>query len=113
MNNEHFEIVSKAETSPTSVEPILEPVEARLPPQSQGESQLKCKKHGKPLIQIGNVVIVKSDTCRRSFWKLGIINKLLTGKNGNVRAAIVRVPESQRNNKLLRRSVKHLFPIEV
>ena len=56
---------------------------------------------------------MKSDTCRQLFWKLGVIDKLLTGKDGNVRAAIVRVPESQRNNKLLRRSVKHLFPIEV
>lgn len=75
--------------------------------------KLNARKYGNPLIQIGDVVVVKSDTCKRLFWKLGIIDKLLTSKDGNVRAAIVRVPESQRSNKLLRRSVKHLFPIEV
>jgi len=37
----------------------------------------------------------------------------VTSKDGNVRATIVRVPESQWSNKLLRRSVKHLFTIVV
>ena len=47
------------------------------------------------------------------FWKLDVINQLLTSKDGNVRAAIVRVPDPQGNNKSLRRSVKYLFSIEV
>ena len=75
--------------------------------------KLNANKHGKPLIQIGDVVILKSDTCKLLFWKLGVINQLLTSKDGNVRAAIVRVPDSQGNSKSLRRSVKHLFSIEV
>ena len=75
--------------------------------------KLIVSKHGRPPIQTGDVVIVKSDTSKRLFWKLGVIDKLLTSKDGNVRAAIVRVPNSQRSNKFLRRSVKHLFPIEV
>ena len=61
------------------------------------------------MIQIGDVV-VKSDTSKRLFWKLGIVQQLLKGTDGQVRAAVVRVPES---NRLLRRSVKHLYPIEV
>ena len=74
---------------------------------------MNANKHGKPLIQIGDVVILKSDTCKRLFWKLGVIDQLLTSKDGNIRAAIVRVPDPQGNNKILRQSVKHLFPIEV
>ena len=74
---------------------------------------LKSRKDGKPSIQTGDVVVVKSDTSKRLYWKLGLVQQLLTGTDGHVRAAIVRVPESQKSNKLLRRSVKHLFPIEV
>lgn len=74
---------------------------------------LAVKGCSKQAIQTGDVVVIKSDTSKRLFWKLGVVEQLLTGRDGNVRAAIVRVPESQKKNKLLCRSVKHLYPIEV
>ena len=74
---------------------------------------LRVKKGGQPLINRGDVVILKQDTSKRIFWKLAVVDELLMGADGHVRAAVVRVPEPQGGTKLLRRSVKHLFPIEV
>lgn len=36
----------------------------------------KCKKEGKPLVEMGDVVL-KSDLSNRAFWKLGVVEKLL------------------------------------
>ena len=49
---------------------------------------------------------------KRAFWRLGIVKELLPGKDGLIRAAIVKVINSERP-KLLRRSVQHLIPLEV
>ena len=74
---------------------------------------LKVKKSGQAVIT-RDVVVLKSDTSKRLFWKLAIVDKLLMNVDGRVRAAAIKVSESQGGTKLLRRSVKqHLFPIEV
>ena len=65
------------------------------------------------MIKRGDVVVLKSDTSKRLFWKLAIVDKLLMGVDGHVRAAVIKVSKPQGGTKLLRRSVKHLFPIEV
>ena len=41
------------------------------------------------------------------------MERLLTGKDGIVRAALIKVSNSDRNPQLLKRSVKHLSPLEV
>ena len=64
-------------------------------------------------ISIGDVVFVKNDKTKRSFWKIGIIQELITGQDGYTRAAVVKVPSGGRNPKLLRRTLQHLVPIEV
>ena len=47
------------------------------------------------------------------FWKLAKVEHLLTGKDGIVKAALIKVSNSDRNPRLLKRSVKHLYPLEV
>ena len=64
-------------------------------------------------IAIGDVVILKNDTSNRMFWKLVKVEELVPGKDGNIRAAIIKVSNADRNPRLLKRSVKHLFPLEV
>ena len=61
---------------------------------------------------IEDVVVLKNDTTKRSFWKLAIVEELLTGIDGKVRTAVVKAT-SGNNSKLLRCSVLHLIPIEV
>ena len=64
-------------------------------------------------IAIGDVVILKNDTSNRMFWKLAKVEEFLPGKDGNIRAAIIKVSNADRNPRLLTRSVKHSFPLEV
>ena len=66
-----------------------------------------------PEIAAGDVVILKGDSTNRMFWKLAKVEELLPGRDGLVRAAIVKVANSDQKPRLIRRSVKHLFPIEV
>ena len=56
---------------------------------------------------------MKNESTKRAFWKLAIIESLLVGQDGIARAAIVRVANSAGNPRRLRRSIKHLFPLEV
>lgn len=58
---------------------------------------------------------MKDDKLKRCFWKLGLVEQLLTGNDGHTRAAVIRVGESGPNKRavILRRSIKHLYPMEV
>ena len=64
----------------------------------------------KPEIAVGDVVLLQNDSTKRALWKLAIVKELLAGSDGQVRAAVVQVAGT---GNLLKRSVKHLIPIEV
>ena len=64
-------------------------------------------------ITVGDIVILKNDSTSRAFWKLGKVEQLIPGKDGKVRAAIVKVSSSNGKNQLLKRVIQHLIPIEV
>ena len=72
---------------------------------------MKTKRESQPKIKMDD--IYRNDASKLLFWKLAVVYHLLTSADGNVRVANVRVSEPNENTKLLRRSVKHLFPIEV
>ena len=64
-------------------------------------------------VAIGDMVVVHSDSKKRGFWNLGRIEELINGQDGFTRGAVVRVYTGQKKSKLLKRSVKHLYPLEV
>ena len=66
-----------------------------------------------PEIAVGDVVILKNDSTKRLFWSLAIIQELLTGSDGKVRAAVIKIIDDQNKSQSLRRSIQHLIPIEV
>ena len=80
----------------------------------RGHHLNKTRQRG-PIIAVGDVVIVKDDKVKRCFWKLAVVKQLLEGNDGHVRAAVIKVGESDSNRKgvTLRRSIRHLYPIEV
>ena len=41
-------------------------------------------------ITVGDVVVIKSDDRKRSYWPLGIVERLIGGKDGVVRAVRLR-----------------------
>ena len=64
-------------------------------------------------IALGDVVVIKDDQTKRAFWKPGIVEEVYRGAGDHVRAAKVRVGHSERRSQVIRRSIKHLYPIEV
>ena len=64
-------------------------------------------------ISVGDIVLVKSDSTKRAFWKLARVEELLESKDGRIRAARVKVANAERNSVSLRRVIQHLVPLEV
>ena len=56
----------------------------------------------------GDVVIIKSDEKNRALWKLGVVEELITGRDGVVRGAKLRSGKTQ-----LERPVQQLYPMEL
>ena len=59
-------------------------------------------------VKVGDVVIIKSDERNRNKWKLGIVEKLIRGRDGVVRVAKLRAGKSY-----LERPIQHLYPLEL
>ena len=58
-------------------------------------------------------MLLRKDSSRRAFWKLGKVEELIPGKDGEVRAAVVKVGRNLRHPALLRRAMQHLILIEI
>jgi len=72
---------------------------------------LKLKKQGKHRpIEVDDMVILKDESTKRAFWKLARVKELITGRDKQVRAAVIELPDSSR---CLRRSVTQLIPLEL
>ena len=71
------------------------------------QHRLKYGNSKNPL-SLGDVLILKSEERNRNCWPLGIIEKLIAGRDGIVRAAKVR---TQKTN--LERAIQHLYPLEL
>ena len=65
------------------------------------------------VILIGDLVLLKNDSTSRAFWKLGKVEELIPGRDGNVRPAVVKAVSDTGRPSQLRRVVQHLVPIEV
>ena len=59
------------------------------------------------LISVGDIVVVHDDK-PRGFWKLTRVEEVITGKDGRVRGAVVKV-----NSTVLRCPLQRLYPLEV
>lgn len=58
--------------------------------------------------QVGEIVLVKDQDVPRGSWKLARISRLIESKDGKIRSAEVTLG----NDLKLRRSIKHLYPLE-
>ena len=77
-------------------------------------SQLSRKTQGdSSVIAVGDVVIVKDEQLPRGHWKLGVVQKVLTGRDGLTRAAVVKVAGSNRQQPTLKRPIQLLYPLEI
>ena len=65
-------------------------------------------KKGKPLIKTGDVVLIQGDERNRGKWNVGIVVKLIKGRDVVVRAARLRAGKS-----FLERAIRQLCPMEL
>ena len=65
-------------------------------------------KKEEPQIKLGDVVLIQSDKRNRGKWNLGIVAKLIKGRDGVVRAARLRAGKS-----FLERALQQLCPMEL
>ena len=56
----------------------------------------------------GEVVVIKEDQKPRNTWKLAVVKRVITGRDGIVRAAQLKT-----TNGYLERAIQHLFPLEL
>ena len=71
--------------------------------------QHRLKHAEKPsVIAVGDVVLIKEDERNRGKWKIGIVDNLIAGCDGVVRAAKLRTGDSH-----LERVLKRLYPLEL
>ena len=66
----------------------------------------------KERIAIGDVVLIHDDKHPRGFWKTGVVEELMPGRDGVVRAATLRVGKKGQASRL-RRPIQRLYPLEV
>ena len=59
-------------------------------------------------IKQGDVVMIKGEEKNRGLWKIGIIERLIPGRDGVVRAVRLRAGKSH-----LERPIQHLYPLEL
>ena len=64
------------------------------------------------IVQLGDVVVVYEEDRKRGEWKMGIVEGLVTGRDGNVRGAHVRVITKGKPVHLSR-PVQKLYPLEI
>lgn len=62
---------------------------------------------------MGDVVIVSEDGVHRGLWKLGRVEKLITGKDGIICGAVVKSTTPKGKTTRLRRLVKRLYLLEL
>ena len=75
-------------------------------------SRTKSSRHG-GRVRRGDVVVVHDDNQKRGFWRLGLVEDLLPGRDEQIRGARVRVSVPGRGTTIWRRPVERLYPLEV
>ena len=64
-------------------------------------------------ISIGDIVSVQDENHPRGFWKTAKVEDLMTGRDGRIRAASVRVCSSKGRPTIIQRPIQRLFPLEI
>ena len=64
-------------------------------------------------VLVGDIVYLQDDNLRRKQWNMAKIEELLSGKDGIVRAAVIRTLDKSKRPILLKLALRHLHPLEV
>ena len=64
-------------------------------------------------VQVGDVVCLHDNKVPRQLWRLGKVERLLPGRDGQVRSAVVRVKSGNSPTAEWRRPLQRFYPLEV
>ena len=64
-------------------------------------------------VKPGDVVLVHNQDHPRGFWKVAQVEKLITGRDGLVRGAALRLPSKNGQLTTLQRPIQLLYPLEI
>ena len=82
---------------------------------TQLREQHRCSKRASSLrkVQVGDVVCIHEKTTPRQLWRLGRVQRLLPGPDGEVRSSVVKVKSGNLPSSDWRRPLQRLYPLEV
>ena len=63
-------------------------------------------------IEIGDLVLLQEDSIKRGQWKIAVVEKLINGKDGEIRGAVMRKAGKGEPETLIR-PLQKLFPLEI
>eukprot|EP00794_Sanderia_malayensis_P004267 gene4267-biopygen3471 len=72
----------------------------------------RSRSTGEVKIENGDLVLIKDDSLKKHHWRMGVIHKLVKGKDGVVRGAAVRICTKGKMD-ILHRPLQKLIPLEV
>ena len=64
-------------------------------------------------ISVGDVVVVHEEGVQRGLWKLALVEEVITGNNGKVRAALIKTSYTNGRVSCWRRPIQKLYPVEL
>ena len=64
-------------------------------------------------VKVGDVVLVHDQDHPRGFWKMAKVQKLITGRDGQTRGAVLKVANKNGGHSTLQRPVQRIYPLGV
>lgn len=64
-------------------------------------------------ISVGDIVVIHDENLPRGLWRLGKVEELMTGTDGNVRCATVKVASRGHGTRSIKRPLPRLYPLEL
>ena len=65
------------------------------------------------LIAVGDIVLIHNEDNPRGFWKMARVERLISGRDGSVRSAVLKVTSKKGTPTTLQRPLQRLYPLEV
>ena len=76
------------------------------------QQNIKRPKSGEK-VRVGDIVMIFEEKLPCQSWRMGRVERLLRGKDGQIRSAVVRVHQIGQNSTLFRRPLRKLYPVEL
>jgi hypothetical protein len=71
------------------------------------------KRHGGETVSLGDIVVVHEESRPRGLWRLGKVEGLISGADGQTRGAVVKVLSRNGRSTTIKRPVQRLYPLEI